>query len=77
MIGRLIVGYEIDIAIIIKYKIHERAYRVLTSLLFRCLIKYLCDEAGSFEISYIDRRLEMMSIAQTIMIKDPTNPILA
>lgn len=72
----MLVVYEVEFAAVIRYEMHEWAFRDMTTLSFPYLIQRLCDETGVPEILDVDRIIEVMSIAHNSMIKDLANPIL-
>lgn len=77
MITSLIAGYEVDFVVVIKYELHERAFGDLITMPFYCLTQLLCDKERVLEILDINRRIKMMSVAQTSMIKNLANQIYA
>lgn len=56
---------------------HERSFGEMTSLSFLLLIQRLCYLEGVFDNLDVDRRVEMISISHTSMIKDMANPVIA
>lgn len=75
LIINLIVSYDIDFALCIQDKIHERAFCKFTTLLIPYLVQILCDDAGVSSIPYANNRFETTRMADVGLIKDDANPI--
>lgn len=57
MANYLMVGYDINFAIILRYELHERAFGELTNLLCPCMIQNLYDEVGVPKLPGINKRV--------------------
>lgn len=58
-----IAGYEIDFTSIIRYELHERAFKDLTTMLFCFLNQQLYDKIGVPKIFDVNRKIEVKIIA--------------
>lgn len=77
LIASMMERYDINFVSIIRYKLYERAFGDMATLIFPCLVQILCDEAGVSEVQGVDKRLETTGVDQTSTIKDSTNSVLA
>lgn len=72
----MMVEYDIDFATIIRYKIQERDFTEMITMLFPCLVLRIYDNPGVLDMYGVDDRLQVTSTAQIKTMKDPARPTL-